>query len=77
MALKVELVLTVYKQENDPKKKKKNSVEIKIQKDKKFQNFKINKKNKIWFAKDCKCKNEGTWEEDIESIASLNFHPMY
>ena len=53
MALKVELVLTVYKQENEPKKKKK-SVEIKIQKVKKFQNFKINKKNKIWFAKDCK-----------------------
>ena len=44
MALKVELVLTVYKQENEPKKqKKKNSVEIKIQKVKKFQNFKINK----------------------------------
>ena len=54
MALKVELVLTVYKQENEPKKKKKNSVEIKIQKVKKFQNFKINKKNKIWFAKDGK-----------------------
>ena len=54
MALKVELVLTVSKQENEPKKKIKNSVEIKIQKVKKFQNFKINKKNKIWFAKDCK-----------------------
>ena len=54
MALKVELVLTVYKQENEPKKKIKNSVEIKIQKVKKFQNFKINKKNKIWFAKDGK-----------------------
>ena len=42
MVLKAEFVLIVYKQENEPKKKKKNSVEIKIQKVKKFQNFKIN-----------------------------------
>ena len=41
MALKVELVLTVYKQENEPKKKK--SVDIKLQKVKSFQNLKINK----------------------------------
>ena len=42
MALKVELVLIVYKQENEPKKKKK-SVEIKLQKVKNFQNLKITK----------------------------------
>ena len=40
MALKVELVLIVYKQENEPKKK---SVDIKLQKVKSFQNLKINK----------------------------------
>ena len=41
MVLKVELVLTVYKQENEPQKKK--SVEIKLQKVKNFQNLKITK----------------------------------
>ena len=42
MVLKVELVLTVYKQENEPPQKKKKSVEIKLQKVKNFQNLKTN-----------------------------------